>query len=312
MVEFGTLAFRLAEASDIPTAAERLAEHVLDVVPSAAARIYLFGPGDRCGTCPRARSCAAREQCLHLSGGLGEFAQPTGHAQRVPRTDPAWAEALSGQGSTFPGTPPPELEAPPESAAGTAALLVPLEAGGEILGVLGVRTTLPFASELEARVRTAGYLTAAAIRTLRSRQAEHRRFEQLMLVNDLGRKVNAILNDDLLLRQATVDIHRTFGFHNVMIFMLDERRQRLELKAQAARYAAPAASNTSISLGEGIIGRVCRTGRTEVVEDVSRDKDFVDWFADTKSEIAVPIQIGGVVEGVLNVESDRTNAFGPS
>jgi two-component system, NtrC family, sensor kinase len=312
MVEFGTLAFRLAEASDIPTAAERLAEHVLDLLPSAAARIYLFGPGDRCGTCPRARSCAAREQCLHLSGGLGEFAQPTGHAQRVPRTDPAWAEALAGLGSTFPETPPPELEAPPESASGTAALLVPLEAGGEILGVLGVRAVLPFPSELEARVRTAGYLTAAAIRTLRSRQAEHKRFEQLMLVNDLGRKVNAILNDDLLLRQATVDIHRTFGFHNVMIFMLDERRQRLELKAQAARYAAPAASNTSISLGEGIIGRVCRTGRTEVVEDVSRDKDFVDWFADTRSEIAVPIQIGGVVEGVLNVESDRTNAFGPS
>ena len=313
MVEFGTLAFRLAEASDVATAAERLAEHVLELLPGSAARVFLLGPGDRCGTCPRARSCAAREQCLHLEGSLGDFAQPVSHAQRVPRTEAAWAAALAGQSPALPQAPPQELEAPAEGGTdGLVALLVPIESGGERLGVLGLRAPEPLPSETEARVRTAAYLTAAAIRTLRSRQAEAKRFEQLMLVNDLGRKVNAILNDDLLLRQAAVDIHRTFGFHNVMIFMLDERRQRLELKAQAARYAAPDARQTSIGLGEGIIGRVCRTGRTETVEDVTRDKDFVDWFADTKSEIAVPIQIGGVVEGVLNVESDRRGAFGAS
>ena len=132
-----------------------------------------------------------------------------------------------------------------------------------------------------------------------------------MLVNDLGRKVNAILNDDLLLRQATVDIHRTFGFHNVMIFMLDERRQRLELQgAGRALRRARGEQHEHLARRGHHRPRLPHAGAPRCVEDVSRDKDFVDWFADTKSEIAVPIQIGGVVEGVLNVESDRTNAFG--
>lgn len=315
MQAFGTLAYRLAEASDVATAAERLAEHVLELCPGAGVRVYLLGPGDRCPTCPRAPTCHQREQCLHLAAGLGAFAQPPSHAQRVPREEPAWAEALRNRPESAPVPVPAELAAPAEGRAtdaGAQALLVPLEAGGELQGVVGLRLPQTRPEDLEPRVRTAAYLTAASLRALRSRQLENRRFEQLMLVNELGRKVNAILNDDLLLRQATVDIHRTFGFHNVMIFMLDERRQRLLLKAHAARYAPPTRDITSLPLDQGIIGRVCRTGRTETVDDVSRDADFVAWFADTKSEIAVPVQIGGVVEGVLNVESDRVGAFGPS
>ncbi len=312
MEDFGTLAYRLAEATDVATAAERLAEHLLGLVPGGAARVYLLGPGDRCSTCPRARSCSTRDACLHLSASLGTFGQPPSHAQRVPRTEPGWATALAPGTAPAPGAPPPELEAPGGSTAGTEALLLPLEAGGEVQGVVGLRAPAPLPAGLAPAARTAAYLTAASLRALKARQLENRRFEQLLLVNELGRKVNAILNDDLLLRQATVDIHRTFGFHNVMVFMLDERRQRLLLSAHASRFATPARELTGLRLDEGIIGRVCRTGRTETVEDVSRDADFVDWFADTKSEIAVPIQIGGVVEGVLNVESDRVAAFGPS
>jgi two-component system NtrC family sensor kinase len=312
IVDTGTLAFRLSEASDIATAAERLAEHLVETNPGSAVRIYVLGPGDRCSTCPRARGCSNRETCLHLEASLGAFARPPGHDQRVPRTEAPWSAFLGTDAVPTPVEIPPELEGPPEPSDPGRALLVPLEAGGEVLGVVGMRVLDPVPPDIEARARTAAYLTSAAIRSLRSRLAEEKRFRQLMLVNELGRKVNAILNDDLLLRQAVVDIHRTFGFHNVMIFMLDERRDHLELKAQASRYGSALKVQSAMALGEGIVGRVYRSGRAESIEDVTQDRDFISWFADTKSELAVPIQIGGVVEGVLNVESDRVSAFGAS
>jgi two-component system NtrC family sensor kinase len=314
MQDLGALAYRLAEATDASTAAEQLAEHVLRLVPQGAVRVYLLGPGDRCATCPRARTCATRDRCLHLASGLGTFTQPPSQASRVPRTDEPWAGPLRTPGVVVLRALPAELEgpsAPPGDPPGHGLLLT-LESSGEVLGVVGLRLPGAPSVDLENRLKTAVTLAAATLRALRSRQEEQRRSEQLLLVNELGRKVNSILNADLLLRQATVDVHRTFGFHNVMLFMLDERRQRLELKAHAARYAAPAQDQTSVALDAGIIGRVCKTGRTEVIEDVRADKDFVGWFADTRSEIAVPIQIGGVVEGVLNVESDRVGAFGAS
>ncbi len=309
MVDFGDLAFRLSEATDTSTAAERLAEYLRELAPAAAVRAYVLGPGDLCGTCPRAKDCEARDRCFHLEASHGEFARPRGHDQRVPRVGTRWGEVESDV-VVLNGEMPPELQA--EGAEDETSLLVPMQSGGEVVGVVGVRGPEEAVLALQDRAQAAAYLTAASVRSLRSRLTATRRFEQLLLVNELGRKVNSILNDELLLRQAAVDIHRTFGFHNVMIFMVDDTRSSLELRAQASRAVNPTTADSKVALGEGIVGRVYRTGRTESVDDVRREKDYVDWYSDTRSEMAVPIQIGGVVEGVLNVESDHVGAFGPS
>lgn len=312
MSDLGALALRLSEATDIPTAAERLAEHLRALLPEGAVRVYLLGPGDRCSACPRAEHCEARDRCFHLEASQGEFGRPTMLDQRVPRVGTAWGRVFGTDAGRADEGLPPELEGRAQAAGAGASLLLPLEAGGETVGVVGLRLRPEQVDAAEADARVAAFLTATAIRLLRSLGTANRRFEQLLLVNELGRKVNSILNDELLLRQAAVDIHRTFGFHNVMIFMIDEERASLELKAQASRYASPARIQERVDLGRGVVGRVFRSGRTEIIQDVGRERDFVRWYDDTKSEMAVAIQIGGMIEGVLNVESDRLGAFGPS
>ena len=278
----------------------------------AAVRVYIHGQGDRCSACPRRADCPTQDTCLHLTASMGTVGSPLAHDQRVPRIGTPWGRAFAGDGSDKPGEIPAELAPETDVEDDVQALLVPMESGGETVGIVGLRGRRARLKSLRPTVRVAAFLTASAIRLLRSLGTSNRRFEQLLLVNELGRKVNSILNDELLLRQAAVDIHRTFGFHNVMIFMVDEDRTHLELKAQASTYAAPPAVNTRVELGQGVVGRVYRTGRTEIVDDVARETDYLSWYADTKSEMAVSIQNGGVVEGVLNVESDRTGAFGPS
>jgi two-component system NtrC family sensor kinase len=312
MDALGTLASRLAECTDLPSAADLLAEYVRAETPGAAVRVYLLGPGDRCAGCPRARACMVRDRCLHLEGSQGDFAWPPGHAGRIPRLARPWSGVLAGVDHAGPA--PEEME--PESEPGEASEpsrpchLFPLRAGGEVEGVLAVRLPEALPDERHVRLQTAAHLSASTFRLLGTLDTANRRSKQILLVNEVGRKVNSILNDELLLRQAVVDIQRTFGFHNVMIFMREQGQDHLTLLAQASTHALPSRVAGAVAVGEGIVGRACRRGATEVVDDVSQDPDFVPWYSDTRSEIAVPIQIGGVVEGVLNVESDRVGGFG--
>jgi len=311
MVDLGSLAARLADAADVTAAAEALAEHLVELVPGGAVRVYLLRPGDLCPTCHRAADCTSRDRCLHLEASLGAFARPPGHVDRIPLDDPVWAGAVSGRAPETPLAPPLELEAADASEPPDCALLVPLPAGGRVVGIVGLRCPMPPAAEVEARVRTAAFLAAAAFRLLMSLEREGRRSRQLMLVSDLGHKVNSILDDELLLRQAAADIQRTFGFHNVMIFMrADDDRTLLVLKAQASSYDAPSHLLARVDVDQGVVGRVFRRGTAEVVRNVADDPDFLRWYPDTQAEIGVPIKIAGEVVGVLNVESDRVGGFG--
>ncbi|MBM3888771.1 MAG: GAF domain-containing protein, partial [Verrucomicrobia bacterium] len=61
--------------------------------------------------------------------------------------------------------------------------------------------------------------------------------------------------------------------------------------------------------GEGITGWVARSGQPLRVGDVTRDRRYVALREGVRSELAVPLEFEGQVQGVLNVDSDRPDAF---
>jgi putative methionine-R-sulfoxide reductase with GAF domain len=65
------------------------------------------------------------------------------------------------------------------------------------------------------------------------------------------------------------------------------------------------------SLMEGLSGEAIRRRETVVVADVTRDPRYLTTFGTTRSEIIVPIlnTVTGRPRGVLDVESERVNAF---
>lgn len=68
--------------------------------------------------------------------------------------------------------------------------------------------------------------------------------------------------------------------------------------------------HTRIPVGAGICGLAAKTGRTELVPDVSERPEFIACFASTKSEIVVPIQEpGGRVVGEIDIDSDWLGGF---
>jgi L-methionine (R)-S-oxide reductase len=66
-----------------------------------------------------------------------------------------------------------------------------------------------------------------------------------------------------------------------------------------------------IPMGEGVCGAVASSGSTEVVPDVSKRGGHIQCFIGTRSEVVAPIVRDGQVIGVLDIDSDTLDAFGP-
>jgi len=69
------------------------------------------------------------------------------------------------------------------------------------------------------------------------------------------------------------------------------------------------AGELKLRLGQGITGWVARTGRPARVGNVACDERYVMLRPEVRSELAVPLAVKGEVRGVLNVDSERTEAF---
>jgi L-methionine (R)-S-oxide reductase len=74
-------------------------------------------------------------------------------------------------------------------------------------------------------------------------------------------------------------------------------------------WAGPAATvHTVIQIGKGVCGWAAKSGRTEIVSDVGKDARYMQCFANTRSEIVVPVHFQGKVVGEIDIDSDELNA----
>jgi GAF domain-containing protein len=162
-------------------------------------------------------------------------------------------------------------------------------------------------SELEHRVeqRTAE-LDASNQRNInRAKQ-----FEAIALV---ARSISSTQDFEVLLPQITKLISREFGFYHVGIFLLDSRKDYAVLSAANSEGGQRMLErNHRLLVGEtGIVGYVTSTGKARVALDTGTDAAFFNNpdLPETRSEIALPLQVGDEIIGALDVQSTESNAF---
>ncbi len=68
--------------------------------------------------------------------------------------------------------------------------------------------------------------------------------------------------------------------------------------------------HTRIPLNQGICGAAASSGKTIVVDDVSKDPRYLACSLETKSEIVVPIFVKKQIAGELDIDSHFPAAFG--
>jgi len=75
-------------------------------------------------------------------------------------------------------------------------------------------------------------------------------------------------------------------------------------------WAGPQATvHTRIPIGKGVCGWAARSGKTEIVSDVSKDSRYIECFTSTKSEIVVPILNEKKVVGEIDIDGNLLGAF---
>ncbi|MBI5942908.1 MAG: GAF domain-containing protein [Chloroflexi bacterium] len=139
------------------------------------------------------------------------------------------------------------------------------------------------------------------------------RTRQLDKVNQIGRAVTAILEPDELLRRAAHLISQEFEYYYIAIFLLDITGQWAELKeatGEAGRILRENKHRVDIN-GKSIIGRAIRTKIAHFVQEntnepVRPDNPLLPY---TRSQIALPLIVGEIVLGALEMHSTKTNAF---
>lgn len=138
------------------------------------------------------------------------------------------------------------------------------------------------------------------------------RVAQLTLINDIGNRVAAELDVDRALKHIVEMVHNRFGYHHVAAFVKGRGQDEIVLKAVAGAYAGRFPKGHRIKLGEGVNGWVAQNGEKLLVNDVAVDPRYVNFFPDavpTRAELSVPIQVEGIIRGVLDIQSPKPNDF---
>ncbi len=161
--------------------------------------------------------------------------------------------------------------------------------------------------DLDVLVTAAGQVSVA-VENARLFAEEQRRSRQLAFLNNISK--TAISSDDPvhMLSQIASEIQKNFSFDHIGIGLLDYGTKEVEIKAEAGVTAH--AMGKRISLGNGILGRVARTGERALVQN-ALPGNLTGILPDSRAVLCIPVTYGESLLGVLNIESHNENAFSP-
>lgn len=195
----------------------------------------------------------------------------------------------------------------------------PLKIENRVLGVLDVQSDLPDNfHEMDIMVLQAlANNIAIALEEASLYDDVLRRADQLAAVSEVGRALTSILDLDALLEEVVTLLQKRFGYPFVHVFTVHPGRRKIVYRAGSGHRSDEYKTREieyDLDSPRGMICWVAREGKTLVANDVKVEPLYLPSELppdETRSEMAVPFVFGGDVLGVLDVQSDRLNAFEP-
>ena len=131
--------------------------------------------------------------------------------------------------------------------------------------------------------------------------------ERLRLLYQVSNVIHSTLDSQEALQLIVSEAVRVMRASSGSLVLINPTSGFLEI--HAAQNLSSAARKLKLRVGEGLTGWVAQTGRPARVGDVTQDRRYVSVRRDVRSELAVPLEVQGEVRGVINVDSDRVDAF---
>jgi signal transduction histidine kinase len=133
------------------------------------------------------------------------------------------------------------------------------------------------------------------------------RYERLNLLYQVSNVIHSTLDSQEALQLIVSEAVRLMRASSGSVVLINPTSGFLEI--HAAQGLPASAQRLQLRLGEGVTGWVARHGKPARVGDVTQDPRYVAVRSGVCSELAVPLEVNGEIRGVLNVDSDRVDAF---
>jgi len=130
---------------------------------------------------------------------------------------------------------------------------------------------------------------------------------RLSLLYQVSNVIHSTLESQEALHLIVSEAVRVMNASSGSLALINPTTSFLEI--HAAQNLSSAARKLKLRVGEGITGWVARHGKAARIGDVTQDKRYVSVRRDVRSELAVPLEVQGEVRGVINVDSERADAF---
>ena len=282
-----------------------IAEIATQVTGTESAQVYLFNESHdrlilRAST--EAETLGDRLGKIHLKVGEGI----TGWVAREKKHVAISAEAWNDERFQF----VPELNEERYQ----SMLSVPLMWRGEVIGVINVRTMAPHdytMTQVQLLSSIASQLAGAVTASRRFRSAE-KRASHLSTVAEVSRTITSNLYLEEILQLAVAATAQTMNFKVVALFLVDEDKQELVLKAVQSA-SREYIKKPNLPVGEGIAGRAMESGRVVTILDVKKAPDYR--FAEMAAKegltslACVPLRVRERIIGVMNCYTERQHDF---
>ena len=140
------------------------------------------------------------------------------------------------------------------------------------------------------------------------------RTRDLAIVAEVGTATSSIQETKRLLQEVVDLTKQRFNLYHSHIYLLDEQARLLVLTAGAGepgRIMVKEGRSIPLDREQSLVARAARERKGVTVNDVTEAPDFLanPLLPDTRSELAVPMIVGGNVIGVFDIQSDQVGRF---
>ena len=208
-----------------------------------------------------------------------------------------------------PGDARPELLGDPPKF--SAALAIPLYRRGEAFGAiecLDKRGGGGFSDADAEHLEGASEQIAFALDNALLVQETQRRALEKEVLLELTKSMATPLDLDEVIEAILKSLQAVVNYDAAAIYLVNRHTRALEL-AREIGYPHGSEEAFRLQVGQGVVGWVAKTGEPLIVPDVSLDARYVSARANTRSELAAPLIVGGKTIGVFNLESDSTDTY---
>jgi diguanylate cyclase (GGDEF)-like protein len=186
---------------------------------------------------------------------------------------------------------------------------IPLMVRDEVVGVLDFQSEQVdyFSSEMIDLLTLFSTQASMALENARLYSLERRRAEQLEAINAVARQTTAVLDLDQLL--GVVCRVLLDWFHTDHVAVLLAEGEALRVKAYEGRLTPNVPKGAQLAPGAGLAARALSTGRSVLENDVHKVEGYIAGFAETQSEVCVPLIFLGEKLGVIALDSASKDVF---